>query len=125
MARAANGGASSVHNAVLIALFGLLVFLASPVDANEDNLDLDVTTMTRDQWQARVKAAREQAQIARRERRTIVTPPPTMDERAAAASRRVIEDDSLRPGDLVSTDQGLFRFLGHPTANDAVRISSA
>jgi len=71
------------------------------------------TQMSREEWQAHVKASRERLGLMRRERKSLVAPPPTEDEIAEAASKRVLEDD-LRPGDIVSTKSGLFRFRGSP-----------
>ena len=68
--------------------------------------------MSRDQWRAQVQNSRERAQITRRERRNFIPQPPTTEELAEEASKRVLEDDSLRPGDVVSTNRGLFRFQG-------------
>ena len=39
---------------------------------------------------------------------------PRAEELAEQTSRSIREDDSLMPGDVVSTDQGLFRFQGSP-----------
>lgn len=66
--------------------------------------------ISRQQWQAQIKAARECSEQIRRERRFFVAPPPTPEQQAEEASRRVLEDDSLRPGDVVSTNHGLYRF---------------
>jgi hypothetical protein len=81
--------------------------------------------MSWEEWQAHVKAAREQADMMRRERKSIAQPP-TPDEMAEEASKRALEDDSLRPGDIISTDRGLFRFEGSPDRerkpDDFVRI---
>jgi hypothetical protein len=68
--------------------------------------------MSREQWRARVQNSRERAEIARRERKTFISLPPTAEELAEEASKRVLEDDGLRPGDVVSTSRGLFRFQG-------------
>jgi len=82
--------------------------------------------MSREQWQARIKAARERSDTVRRERRFFVPPQPTAEELAEELSRRVLEDDSLRPGDVVSTNRGLFRYQGAPDRerkpDDFVRI---
>jgi hypothetical protein len=52
--------------------------------------------------------------------------PPAPDEFAAEASKQVLEDESLRRGDIVSTNRGLFRFIGSPdkerTPDDFVLI---
>lgn len=63
----------------------------------------------------------------RQEARTFVPyQNPTLDELAEEASRRVLEDESLLPGDIVSTNRGLFKFQGNPNkerkVDDFVRI---
>jgi len=79
----------------------------------QESATADTTQMSREEWQAHVKASRERLGLMRRERKNFVAPPPTQDEIAEAASKRVLEDD-LRPGDIVSTKAGLFRFRGSP-----------
>ena len=79
----------------------------------QEGATVDTTQMSREEWQAHVKASRERLGLMRRERKSLVAPPPTQDEIAEAASKRVLEDD-LRPGDIVSTKAGLFRFRGSP-----------
>jgi len=92
----------------------------------QERAPADTTRMGREEWQAKVKASRErldlrrqeltrernkQMDLWRRERKGMVAPPPTQDEIAEAASRQVL-DDTLFPGDIVSTKAGLFRFRG-------------
>ena len=72
------------------------------------------SAMGREQLHVRVQSSRERAEIARRERKTSIALPPTTEELAEEASKRVLEDDRLRPGDVVSTNRGLFRFQGPP-----------
>ena len=48
--------------------------------------------------------------VARRERKTSIALPPATEGMAEEASERLLEDDSLRPGDVVSTNRGLFDF---------------
>ena len=79
----------------------------------QENATADTTQMSREEWQAQVRASRERLDLMRRERKSLVAPPPTQDEIAETASKRVLEDD-LRPGDIVSTKAGLFRFRGSP-----------
>jgi hypothetical protein len=79
----------------------------------QESATVDATQMSREEWQAHVKASRERLGLMRRERKSLVAPPPTQDEIAEAASKRALEDD-LRPGDIVSTKAGLFRFRGSP-----------
>ena len=70
----------------------------------QEHATADTTQMSREEWQAHVKASRERLGLMRRERKSLVAPPPTQDEMAEAASRRVLEDD-LRPGDIVVVAQ--------------------
>ena len=93
----------------------------------EDLSDKDPALMTREQWQARLKSLRERADLLRLQRGSVTPPPPpSRDELAEQASKRILEDDTLLPGDVVSTNRGLFRFQGNPnrerTTDDFVRI---
>jgi hypothetical protein len=82
--------------------------------------------MSRAEWQARVEASRQRLELMRREGRSFIPAAPTSDEIAEEASKQVLEDDSLRRGDIVSTNRGLFRFNGSPdkerSPDDFVRI---
>jgi hypothetical protein len=89
--------------------------------------DQDPALMTREQWQAHLKGLRERADVLRLQRRSFAPPPPPLQEELAEqASRRILEDESLQPGDVISTNRGLFRFQGSPnrerTPDDFVRI---
>lgn len=95
---------------LLIAMGSLSASLSIGCYAQEP-ATIDTSQMSREEWQAHVKAARERLRLMRRERKSLVAPPPTEDEIVEAASKRVLEDD-LRPGDIVSTKAGLFRFRG-------------
>jgi hypothetical protein len=97
---------------LLVTTVGLTASLSIGCCAQE-RATADTTQMSREEWQAHVKASRERLDLMRRERKSIVVPPPTQDEIAEAASKRVLEDDLL-PGDIVSTKAGLFRFRGSP-----------
>ena len=70
--------------------------------------------MSRDDWKRRIVDARKRADQARSDwklmaplRSAILPDPPEK-----IASQRVLNDDTLRPGDIVSTDKGLLLFLG-------------
>jgi hypothetical protein len=80
----------------------------------------------REDWQAQVKALQARAEAMRREHRSVGVQQPTVEEIAQGNSRRILEDDSLLPGDIISTDKGLFQFRGSPDGNkkpdDFVRI---
>ena len=111
--------------AASIAMCGLTVLISMRCAAQEEP-EQDRSQINREQWQAQIKIARERSEIARRAHRLFVPPPPTPEELAEEASRRILEDDSLRPGDVVSTNRGLFRFQGTPDgerkSDDFVRI---
>jgi hypothetical protein len=121
----------------------------------QERATADTTRLSREEWQDRVKASRERLdlrrqeltrernkqieprreeltrerdkkiELMRRERKSMVAPQPTPEEIAEAASRQVL-DDTLLPGDIVSTRAGLFRFRGSParerTAEDFERV---
>jgi hypothetical protein len=76
-------------------------------------MEQDASRKQREDWQSRVKASRDRIELMRREHRSFV-PPPTQDEIAGAASTLVLEDDTLLPGDIVSTSHGLLLFRGAP-----------
>jgi hypothetical protein len=110
---------------VSMAICGLTALFPVCCGAQEGP-DQDSGEISRQQWHAQIKAARERSEIVRRERRFFVPPPPTAEDLAEEASRRALEDDSLRPGDVVSTNRGLYRFQGSPDRerkpDDFVRI---
>ena len=69
--------------------------------------------VSRQEWLARVQEARKRAREDAQDRR--LHPEryaPTPEGEARAASERVLNDDSLQPGDIASTDKGLFVFRG-------------
>lgn len=79
----------------------------------QERATADTSRMSREEWQAHVKASRERLDQMRRDGKGLVAPPPGQDEIAEAASREVL-NDTLVPGDIVSTTRGLFRFRGSP-----------
>ena len=82
--------------------------------------------ISREDWQARITASRARAEAMRREHRVFVIQHPTMEEIADRNSKRILEDDSLMPGDIISTNRGMFQFRGTPDGTkrpeDFVRI---
>ena len=87
----------------------------------------DLPEVSREEWQLRVQEAKRRAQEVarfRREHPELYTPIPEDPE--IAASERVLTDDSLRPGDIVSTKRGLFVYRGRsdqpPREDDFVPI---
>ncbi|WFU70990.1 hypothetical protein [Bradyrhizobium sp. CB2312] len=69
--------------------------------------------ISREDWKRRIGEARSRAEQARREwrlnapLRTFVPDPPEK-----IATERVLSNDTLQPGDIVSTDKGFFVFRG-------------
>jgi len=92
----------------------------------EDRTEYDPAQMSREQWKNQITSARQRAEEARRQRRSFVPRQPSAEEIAEEASRRAFKDDSLRPGDVISTNRGFFRFQGLPEGerkpDDFVRI---
>ena len=82
--------------------------MSSP--APEDDAPLDIS---RGQWRERVAEAKRRARqfvLEHRGRSTFDTP--SMADQEQIASERVLNDGSLEPGDIVSTNKGLFVFKG-------------
>ena len=81
-------------------------------------------TSERDTWRADIAAARERADVLRRqlkedlERRKLerrLNPPVEKEfDKARRASEEVRNDLSLQYGDVISTTEGLFVFVGKP-----------
>lgn len=81
----------------------------------DDVLNPEVN-LTREQWLARVEQAK---QLANEVARIIGSAPaPDVDplQQDRRASERAMRDDTLRPGDIVSTPNGLVLFRGNPDA---------
>jgi len=96
---------------VLVTAVGLAALGAKGGIAQERPAEVPLEA-SRAEWQAEIKASRERADQMRRERRSFIPQAPTPQEIAAEASRRALEDDSLLPGDIVSTERGLYQFRG-------------
>lgn len=86
----------------------------------QEAFEQDPSQISREQWQTQAKAAREHSETIRRERRHLIPQAPTAEELAEDVSRRVLEDDSLRPGDVVSTNRASFDFRERPTGNGSL-----
>jgi hypothetical protein len=107
-------------------IFVASVSFAAALSANCCAQERDRSQMSREEWQAHVEASRQRIELMRRQHKNFVPQEPSQDEIAEAASKRVLQDDSLKPGDIISTTHGLFRFLGatgrQPTPDDFVRL---
>ena len=69
-------------------------------------------TLTREQWQARVEAARRRSEDFIANARTQMPSPLPSDRLQTEAADRAVNDPTLRQGDIVSTPRGLFVFIG-------------
>jgi hypothetical protein len=92
----------------------------------EDGAENGPAQMSREEWQNQVKSSRQRAEEMRRLRKSFIAQAPTAEEIAEQASSRAFNDGSLRPGDVISTNRGFFRFQGFPDRErkpeDFVRI---
>lgn len=80
--------------------------LASNASAQQgENLE-DPGLMSREQWKARVEAAKARIQEMRREGKSFISNP------EKNPSKDILEDNTLVHGDLVTTKQGTFQFIG-------------
>lgn len=100
-------------------------FLPLQPSAAQDESEPD-QILSREQWRANVEEARRRIDQMRREGRSFSPPAQSAADARREMSQRVLEDDSLRPGDIVSTDQGLLIFKGRsssePGLNDFAPI---
>lgn len=99
---------------VLIATLAIGGLLAPAVMAQvEPETDLpDEPRLSREQWLADIEAARRRIEERRREGRSFAEPAPSSVDAAREAFQRILEDDSLRAGDIVATSRGLMMFKG-------------
>lgn len=87
--------------------------IAQDAPGSADGTDGTQSEVSRQEWLERVQEARRRAKEAAVEHRLHperYTPSPA--DAARIASERILNDDSLQPGDIVSTDKGLFVFRG-------------
>jgi len=69
-------------------------------------------TLTREQWQQRIEAARRRSEDFVANARTQAPIAPFPDPPETEASDRIVNDPTLRHGDIVSTGRGFFVFIG-------------
>jgi hypothetical protein len=98
---------------VFLCLFAALPCIAQDAAGGGTAAAAAPPEVSRQEWLDRVRESRKRAREDAQNRR--LHPEryaPTQEEEARAASERVLNDDSLQPGDIVSTDRGLFVFRG-------------
>jgi hypothetical protein len=74
--------------------------------------DSEQVVLSRSEWLAKVEESRRRIDQMRREGRSLALPPPPEEQEAKELSQRVMDDESLRSGDIDSTDRGLLIFRG-------------
>ena len=99
-------------SASLRVLIGTLVFGGVFPPNAVAEVDLDQPRVSREQWLADIEVARRSIEERRREGRSFAPPVPSDEEVAGETFQRVLEDDSLRAGDIVATSRGLLMFKG-------------
>ena len=99
------------YRIAVLVVTGLLA--ASPWRCfGQDNQEFPDGAVTREQWHQRVEAARRRSEDFVANARTQTLPPPPSDALETEASDRVVNDPTLRHGDIVSTGRGFFVFVG-------------
>jgi hypothetical protein len=78
----------------------------------QDAEDLPDSSLTREQWQERVEAARRRSADFVSNARSQSAEPPTALDEAKEATDRAMNDPTLQPGDVVATSKGLVVFVG-------------
>jgi hypothetical protein len=82
-------------------------------DQANDVVPFADSQISRYDWKLRIEDARKRAAQARQDSRLnapLRVPAPDPPEKIA--TERVLNDDTLQPGDIVSTDKGFFLFRG-------------
>ena len=109
----------------LMVVLAVGVLLLRPALA-QDESEPDQTRISREQWRANVEAARRRVDQMRREGRSFAPPAQSAADASSELFQKFLDDDSLRPGDIVSTDRGLLIFKGRsssePGLNDFAPI---
>ena len=81
------------------------LWLAAPTFAQED-----VDKTARNEWQAQVDRARQRVDQIRREGSFVDEETQSPQQAAREMLTRSLDDEDLRPGDIISTEHGFLRF---------------
>jgi hypothetical protein len=98
-----------VHFGAIVALIAAAQAWIGPCHGGEEPPGADQAN----DWKLRIEDARKRAAQARQDWRLnapLRVPAPDPPEKIA--TERVLNDDTLQPGDIVSTDKGFFLFRG-------------
>jgi hypothetical protein len=91
----------------------------------QDAEDLPDSSLTREQWQERVEAARRRSADFISIARSQSAEPPTALDEAKEATDRAMNDPTLQPGDVVATSKGLVVFVGREEQHQPTDFQSA
>jgi hypothetical protein len=105
------------RSAILLISVCAQLWLSVPGFAQED-----ADNLTREQWQAQVDRARQRVEQIRREGKFVDQEEPSPQEIDREIAKRALDDEDLRPGDVVSTASGFVRFEGLSPDNKRVFI---
>jgi hypothetical protein len=96
---------------IFVVAWSLLASLAIGFAQEIENFpDAEITS---DQWQQRVQDARRRSeQFVASARTQVLEPLSTDKEEAEASDQRALNDPSLQRGDIISTSNGFFVFVG-------------
>lgn len=86
-------------------------FLLPQPSVAQDQSEPD-QAISREQWRANVEEARRRVDQMRREGRSFAPPTQPAEDASKEMLQKILEDDSLRAGDIVSTERGLLVFKG-------------
>ena len=116
-----NGASSLLYLSFIV--FAITFFCPSiQSSAQEDNgptindyVPSGEPEVSREEWRQRVEGARRRArEVARERSEHPELYAPIQEDPDLVATERVLNDDSLQPGDIVTTKKGTFVYLGRP-----------
>jgi phytoene/squalene synthetase len=82
----------------------------------------DVDKNAKEEWQAQVDRARQRVEQIRREGKFVEKKEQSQQESARQMLARGLDDEDLRPGDIVSTENGFLRFEGISADNKRIFV---
>lgn len=82
----------------------------------------DGDNLTREEWQAQVDRARQRVEQIRRDGKFVDQEDQSPQEIDREIAKRALDDEDLRPGDVVSTASGFVRFEGLSPDNKRIFV---
>jgi len=95
-----------------------------PESVGQETRDFPDASLTREQWQQRIEAARRRSEefVANTRAQTV---PPQLDPKDTEAAERAMNDPLLREGDIVATGKGFVVFIGRDETHQSQDFRSA